>query len=40
LLRIAIEREKAIKLIQENSFHQKENNFSFEKKKGNNYNEL
>jgi len=37
-LRITIEREKAIKFIQKNSFHQKENNFNFEKKKGNNYN--
>jgi len=37
-LRIAIERGKAIKLIQENNFqHKKENNLNFERKQGNNF---
>ncbi|KYN29413.1 hypothetical protein ALC57_01146, partial [Trachymyrmex cornetzi] len=37
-LRIAIERAKAIKLIQENSFqHKKENNFNFGKRKEKNF---
>jgi len=37
-LRIAIKREKAIKLIQENNFqHKKENNLKFGRKRENNF---
>jgi len=37
-IRRAIERGKAIKLIQENNFqHKKENNLNFEKKQGNDF---